>query len=98
MSSAELARLAAVTPQTMNALVHQLAQRDLLEQRPHPTHRKVIGLCLSPEGHALLDRATPAVRAVERAAFRDLPMSHTRIVTDWLATVIAEFTPDRTPR
>jgi len=91
MSSAELARLAAVTPQTMNALVHQLVKRSLLERRGHPTHAKVVVLHLSRRGRRLLDRATPDVRAIEQVAFDGLSDHDTQVVNTWLARVGARF-------
>ena len=91
LSSAELARLADVTPQTMNTLVHHLVERGLLNRRPHPTHGKVVVLHLSRGGRRLLDKATPRVRAVEYAALGSLNEHETRIVTAWLSEVAALF-------
>lgn len=91
LSSAELARLTAVTPQTMNTLVHQLLERELLTRRPHPTHGKVVILQLSEQGRRILDRATPAVRAVEHTALTGLTQRETRIVTTWLAELTSRF-------
>lgn len=91
LSSAELARVAAVTPQTMNTLVHHLVERGLLDRRPHPAHGKVVLLRLSRRGRRLLDQATPAVRVVEleleQAALEGLTEREALVVTTWLSGV-----------
>jgi DNA-binding MarR family transcriptional regulator len=97
MSSAELARLAAVTPQTMNALVHQLVKRSLLERRGHPTHAKVVVLHLSRRGRRLLDQATPKVRATEHAALDEINDHDAQVVNTWLVWVAARFSQQPLP-
>jgi len=97
MSSAELARLAAVTPQTMNTLVHQLVKRNLLKRRAHPTHAKVIILHLSRRGRRLLDQATPEVRAIEHAALNEINDHDAHVVNTWLASVAARFSQQPPP-
>src|SRR6201996_6710777 len=42
VTSAELARLCGVTPQTMNSTVSRLEARGLVVRKPHPTHRTLI--------------------------------------------------------
>jgi len=85
----------AVTPQTMNALVHQLVKRSLLERRDHPTHAKVVVLHLSRRGRRLLDHATPAVRAIEHAALDEINDHDAQVVNTWLARVGERFSQQR---
>ena len=84
---AELARVALVTPQSINAVVHQLVGKGLLERRSHPGHGKVVVLRLSRRGRALLDTSTPAVRAVEQAALAGVGERDGQAVRRWLAGV-----------
>ena len=83
ITSAELARLAGVTPQTMNSTVSRLDSRGLLVRKPHPTHRTLIELSLTAPGNDLFQRADAAsveldavfssgLSAEERATLVDL--------------------------
>jgi len=65
VSSAELARRAFVTPQTMHAIVAGLEARGLLVREARPGHGRVLAAELTGEGHALVARAHDAVRTVE---------------------------------
>lgn len=65
VSSAELARRAFVTPQTMHAIVAGLEARVLLAREARPGHGRVLAAELTGEGHALVARAHDAVRTVE---------------------------------
>ena len=65
LSSAELARRAFVTPQTMNDIVTKLEAAGLLERRPHPTHGRVREARPTARGLDALGRARPLVEAIE---------------------------------
>jgi DNA-binding MarR family transcriptional regulator len=85
MSSAELARLLDVTPQTMNALVHELLDRSLLRREQHPSRGRTLLLRLSPRGRRLLDSATETVRRVENAALDGRDSAELRTIKAWLS-------------
>jgi len=87
-SSAELARIAAVTPQSMNTVVQQLRTMGLFGSRPGPG--KIVMLRLTGAGRQMLDRTTLEVRRVEDALLADLSAEESRTVRAWLAAV-----PDR---
>lgn len=72
LSSAELARRAFVTPQTMNAIVVNLEAAGFLERRPHPTHGRTREARLTERGRDALVRAHPLVEAIERRMLADL--------------------------
>lgn len=91
LSSAELARTAAVTPQSMNAVVHALIDKGLLDCRPHPSHGKVVVLRLSRRGRTLLDRSTPVVRELERVLLGTLSSRDAQVVRTWLAGIPARL-------
>src|SRR5215469_16874427 len=54
LSSAQLARRAFVTPQTMNRIVANLEAARLIERGPHPELGRVLETSLSRRGRALL--------------------------------------------
>jgi DNA-binding MarR family transcriptional regulator len=85
MSSAELARLLDVTPQTMNTLVHELLGRSLLSRERRPRHGKTLLLRLSPRGRRLLDTATEAVRSVEATSLNERGAREQRAIKTWLS-------------
>lgn len=65
-SSAQLARSAAVTPQTMSSILAKLEDKRLVERTPSKLHAKVLVTRLSPDGEALVLRADEEARAVEQ--------------------------------
>lgn len=93
VSSADLARLAVVKPQTMNITVHQLIEQGLLERRAHTLHRKVILLKLTPNGRKQLNNATLAVRAIENAIVEDVDPARKSVISEWLATIPLRLNP-----
>jgi DNA-binding MarR family transcriptional regulator len=83
-SSAELARTALVTPQTMNALVLQLEQEDLITRSTSTTNLRILNAELTPRGKALLTKAHRIVRRLERVAVADLSESEHHQLVDLL--------------
>lgn len=65
-SSAQLSRVAAVTPQTMTTVLSRLEHKRLIVRVPSKTHRKVLVTSLTPAGEALLLRADEHARAIEQ--------------------------------
>jgi len=65
MSSADLARGAFVTRQSMNVLLQALEQEGLVERSAEPVVGKALPTTLTAEGRRSLAQATAAVRAVE---------------------------------
>jgi DNA-binding MarR family transcriptional regulator len=72
LSSAQLARRAFVTPQTMNRIVANLQAAGLIERDAHPELGRVLEARLTPAGRALLAEAHRRVRAVEDQMAADL--------------------------
>src|SRR5690349_5561435 len=67
LSGADLARACNTTPQAMNGVLATLEREGLVARTAHPTHGRILQADLTTEGRRRLDRATPAVRAVEQA-------------------------------
>ena len=72
VTSAELARLSFVTPQSMGDLVTALARRGLITREADPGHGRRLLIRLSDTGRELLTELEPAVRRVERDMLRGL--------------------------
>ncbi|KAB8194270.1 MarR family transcriptional regulator [Nonomuraea phyllanthi] len=72
ISSAELARLLHVTPQTMHKIVTELGRRSLLEMHPRPGHGRILGAELTARGQTLKGQADVFAQAVEDRMVADL--------------------------
>lgn len=88
-SSAELARNALVTPQTMNALVLQLEEADLITRTVNATNLRVLNAALTPNGKALMTKAHRLVRRLESVAVTDLSEYEHRQLLDLLTRCTA---------
>jgi DNA-binding MarR family transcriptional regulator len=64
-SSAQLARLCRVTPQSMSVVTATLEGRGLAERSPAAIHPRVFALTLTRKGNALLIKADLAAREVD---------------------------------
>ena len=87
ITSAELARLAGVTPQTMNSTVSRLDSRGLLVRKPHPTHRTLIELSLTAPGNDLFQRADAASVELDAVFSSGLSAEERAILVDLLTRV-----------
>ena len=67
ITSSELARYCGVTAQTMSSVLARLLDRGLVARTPHPRHRGVLELTVTPEGEAVFERADEHVEEVEGA-------------------------------
>jgi DNA-binding MarR family transcriptional regulator len=87
LSGADLARACNTTPQAMNGVVATLERAGLVARRAHPTHGRILQAYLTDEGRRRLDRATPAVRGVERAIESGLSPEEVAAVKRWLVAM-----------
>lgn len=65
-SSAELARRAGITPQSMSETIAALIARGWIERGEHPEHRRILMTRLTAAGEALLVECETLVDAMER--------------------------------
>jgi DNA-binding MarR family transcriptional regulator len=72
LSSADLARRFAVTPQSMNEVIATLQRKRLLMRKEAAEHRRILRISLTPEGSQLLKKCDRKVDAVERRLFGGL--------------------------
>lgn len=64
-SSAELARKAGITPQSMSETIATLAAKGLIERLENPEHRRILMTRLTETGEALLAQSEGLVDAME---------------------------------
>jgi DNA-binding MarR family transcriptional regulator len=86
-SSADLARLAFLTPQSMSVIVGNRDIAGHVRRRPHSVHGRIQQLELTESGGALLTRAKQRVYALERKLVEDLGEDEARIVRRWLVGI-----------
>ena len=86
-SSAQLARAAAVTPQTMATVIAKLEQKRLVTRHPSSDHAKVLIASLTPEGETLLLRADEAARDIEQRMAEAFTVKEREQLTEMLGRV-----------
>ena len=84
VSGAALAWRCFVTPQTMNAIVMQLADRQLIERRQHPQHGRVLQAFLMESGQQRVQQAHALVRAIEARMVAGLAVGEQAQLLRWL--------------
>lgn len=77
-SSAQLARVAAVTPQTMGTILDKLEKHGLIERTPSAIHRRVLVTTLTQDGAELVLRADDRARGIEERLGRAFSVSERR--------------------
>ena len=93
-SSAQLARAAAVTPQTMATVIAKLEQKRLVTRHPSSDHAKVLIASLTPEGETLLLRADEAARDIEQRMAEAFTVKEREQLTEMLGRVTAVLRGD----
>ncbi|SFL14732.1 MarR family winged helix-turn-helix transcriptional regulator [Methylobacterium pseudosasicola] len=86
-SSADLARLALVTPQTMSVIVANLLKASLIVRTPHRVHGRIQTIALTDAGEAMLEGAKKRVYALEAEILRDLAPEAQAAIRQWLTRI-----------
>lgn len=86
-SSADLARAALLTPQTLSVIVANLERAGWIERHAHAVHGRIRQIALTRSGEAALARARRAMQAEERALQSGLTEKEATIVRRWLVKV-----------
>lgn len=94
MSSAELARRAFVTRQSMNALLQALEQEGYVSRPSEAPVGKILPTTLTDAGRRSLQQATVAVRSVELAMLTGLTPDEQRSTFDALRTMVRNLRDD----
>lgn len=99
VSAAELARRTNLTPQSMQTALLPLVRRELVERRPHPVHRRVIGLYPTARTAETLDQAEHAVQTADKGLVCGLDAGEAETFHRLLRRVLTNLNPtafDRT--
>ena len=94
-SSAQLARRAFVTPQTMNRIVANLEAGELIERQPHPELGRVQEARLSRRGRRLLGECQRRIDDVEARMVADLTAAERRQLANLLKRCTRALRPAR---
>ncbi len=87
LSSAELARQAFVTPQTMQAIITTLERGSLIVRTAHPVHGRILTAVLTSQGMAVLHAAHRIVAAAETLARNAVGPTEPDIIYDGLLRI-----------
>ncbi len=93
VSAAELARRINLTPQSTQTALRQLLEREWVQRRPHPVHRRVLGNFLTVEGRAGTERASAAVTQADAELVVDLTGEEAAVLRDHLIRVLLALNP-----
>ncbi|MGV9759237.1 MULTISPECIES: MarR family winged helix-turn-helix transcriptional regulator [Streptomyces] len=88
ISAAALARLCGVTPPTMNTVLKNLQERDLIVRTPHEWHKNVLETRLTDAGRAVLADADDRAVRVERALAAEFTDEERAALTGLLARCV----------
>ncbi|WP_062132561.1 MarR family winged helix-turn-helix transcriptional regulator [Demequina aestuarii] len=91
LSNSELARRAFVTRQSMNVLLQALERQGQVSRPAEASVGRVLPARLTPHGRRSLDRATAAVRGVERRMLADLTDADQSAALRVLRTMVASL-------
>jgi DNA-binding MarR family transcriptional regulator len=89
-SSADLARLAMLTPQTISLIVANLERDERLTRQISLTHGRVQQLTLTPSGKELLARCRERTRIIEAQLVAGLSRDDEQIIRRWLVAIAAK--------
>jgi DNA-binding MarR family transcriptional regulator len=86
-SGADIARIAQLTPQTVNLIVRKLAAGRLLGRNEHETHGRVLRLALTTAGRVRLAQCKRRAAAVERDLLAGVDAVTEAKIRAWLVSV-----------
>jgi DNA-binding MarR family transcriptional regulator len=93
-SSADLARLSLLTPQTLSVIIANLLKSNAITRQPHPVHGRIQMLNITPSGQSLLTRCRERVRPYEAALTDGFSDEEEKIIRRWLVAVAVEAQMD----
>jgi DNA-binding MarR family transcriptional regulator len=98
LSSADLARLTLLTPQTVNIIVRNLEERGAVIRTPHAVHGRILVLAMTNEGKRLLSTCRKRADEVEARLYACLRDGTEKdVVRRWLADVARTLGTHETP-
>ncbi|MET8451786.1 MarR family transcriptional regulator [Streptomyces sp. NPDC005209] len=95
ISAAALARLCGVTPPTMNTVLRNLQDRELIERTPHEWHKNVLETRLTEAGRTVMADADARAVRVERALAAEFTGEERAALTGLLARCVSILERER---
>jgi DNA-binding MarR family transcriptional regulator len=92
LSSAQLARRAFVTPQSMQVMVTAFIRDGLVERRADPSNQRILRNHLTPDGELLLLRADEAAAGIEQQMLGGLDAEQTAALRELMTACIENLT------
>ncbi len=89
ISGAELARVHRLTPQTMNTILHNLEQHEMIRRKQHPTQGTVLCVFLTDLGHERFAEATRRVEMVQQRMLSRLNPEERETLVELLERCVA---------
>jgi DNA-binding MarR family transcriptional regulator len=94
LTSAELARIAFVTPQAMSLVVRDLEQRGLIRRDPHPDGGRMLCARLTRKGLSLLNRCDRSLDTIEEAMLAEVDDATRKALGEGLTVCARALRPD----
>jgi DNA-binding MarR family transcriptional regulator len=91
LSGADCARVALLTPQTVNVIIGNLERDGAIRRAPHPVHGRVLQWRLTRRGLALLAKARRQATTHERRLAGGLKPRELVTIRRWLARLAADL-------
>ena len=92
LSSAQLARRAFVTPQSMQVMVTAFIRDGLVERRADPNNQRILRIHLTRDGERLLLRADEAAAGIEQQMLGGLDGEQTAVLRELMTVCIENLT------
>jgi DNA-binding MarR family transcriptional regulator len=91
LSGADLARVAALTPQTVGVISRNLERDGAIRKAAHPVHGRVLQWTLTRRGTTLLEKCRRHAHALERRLSAGLGTAAERAVRRWLSRIATDL-------
>jgi DNA-binding MarR family transcriptional regulator len=88
VSSADIARIEALTPQTISVIVANLVRRGAVEKIPHAVHGRIQQIETTLAGLDLFKQCADRVRQLEERLNRELSIEDRPAVRRWLNAIV----------
>lgn len=90
ISGADVARLAALTPQTVSVIVANLERSGAITRHPHAVHGRIQQIDVTAQGEALLKQCRTRVRKVEAGMTEGFTSAEEQVIRRWLVNIARE--------
>lgn len=87
LSSADLARMSLLTPQTVGVIIANLDRAALIARSPHPVHGRILRISLTEQGSSLLAECRLQVESLEQELIAGFTEAEETTIRRWLVSV-----------